>query len=77
MKTNIVDVYIYVQSKDKPEIISNLLIKLGKIAGVEKAVINPRIKQLLAVKYNPGHVSAYTILSTVKQDGYKVSLVGL
>ena len=77
MKSNTVDVFIYVQAKEKPEIVSNVLAKIAEIAGVVKASINPRVKHLLAIEYNPEYVSGRAILNIVRQSGCTASLVGM
>ena len=77
MKSNNVDVLIYVQSIDKPDVINSTVTKIAELSGVVKANINPKIKQLLAVEYNPNHISGSTILNIVRSNGCNASLVGL
>ena len=77
MKTNTVDVFIYVQAKVKPDIISNVVGKIGSLAGVVKASINPKVKHLLAVEYDPAFTSGKAILNIARQNGCSAALVGM
>jgi len=77
MKKNNVDVFIYVQSNNHFDMVSSLATKISRLNGVVKADINPRVKRLLSIKYEPETVSAGAIVSAVKNDGHSASLVGM
>jgi hypothetical protein len=77
MKTNTVDVYIYVKSQDDSGSDDNMVNNVANVAGVVKAKINHHVKQLLAVEYNPDHVSSQEILASIKQRGVNAALIGM
>jgi len=77
MRKNNVDILIYMQAKVKPEIVSSVVARIGELAGVAKTSINPKVKHLLAVEYDPDHVSGGTILNVVRESGCTASLVGM
>ena len=77
MKSNNVDVFIYVQSADNPDVVNSTVTKIAELSGVIKANINPKIKQILAVEYDPNHISGGAILNVVRNNGCTASLVGL
>jgi hypothetical protein len=77
MKTNTVDVYVYVKSQDNSEGYDNMVNNIANVAGVIKAKVNHHVKQLLAVEYNPDHVSSQEILASIKQRGVNVALIGM
>lgn len=68
---------IYLQAKVKPEIVANVASNIGKLSGVMKTSINPRVKHLLAVEYDPNRVSGGAILKTARESGCSASLVGM
>jgi len=77
MKTNLVDVFIYVKPQFNRRSISQLANNLMNTVGVQSAGINPYVKQLLAIKYNPETVSAHELLNKAKRNGVQASLVGM
>lgn len=77
MKQKSVDVYFYVNNKQQPELIGNMANTIAKLAGVKKASISPRVKQLLAVEYDPNQLSGNTLVKFVKQSGYPAAMVGM
>ena len=77
MKSNNVDVLIYVQSKDNPDIVNSTVTKIAELSGVIQANINPNIKQILAVEYDLNHISGSAILNVARSNGCTASLVGL
>jgi len=77
MKNNTVDVLIYVQAKVKPDIITNVVNIIGSVAGVAKASINPKVKHLLSVEYDPAFTSGKAILNIARQNGCNAALVGM
>lgn len=77
MKNNTVGVFIYIQSNGEPKRISSMLAKVGRIAGVVNARINPNVSQLLDVEYEPQHISTRSIIDAVQQSGCKGALVGM
>lgn len=77
MKSNTVDVLIYVQEKDKPDVVTSAVAKIAGLTGVIKASINPRVNQIMAVEYDPKHISSGAILSIVRNNGCTASLIGL
>ena len=77
MKNTTVDVYVYLVSMSNPALISGLINKVSQLAGVVKANINPKIKSVLAVEYDPKHISGSTILKFINQNGHNGALIGL
>jgi len=77
MKSNTVDVFIYVQAKVKPDIITNALAKIASVAGVVKASVNPKVKHLLAVEYDPAYTSGKALLNIARENGCSAALVGM
>ena len=77
MKTNTVDVMIYIHQQDKTVSESGVTAKLEQVTGVIKAGISPIVKQLLVIKYDPQAISAQSVLKAVKQNGYQGALVGM
>lgn len=77
MQSNKVDVLIYMQANNTPELVSSAVTKIGELAGVIKARINPKIKYVLDVQYNPNYVSGGTILNVARKSGCSATLVGL
>lgn len=77
MKNNSVNVFIYIQSRIDPNIVSEMATKIGQITGVNKANVNPKLKRLLAVEYNPQSISADALLDVVEKNGYHGALVGM
>lgn len=77
MKTNTVDVYIYVKSQGLRDIVSGVVEQLAAIVGVTGVSINERISNLLAIKYNPESVTTSKLLNVLKENGHSAFLVGL
>jgi len=77
MKHNTVDVYFYVNNKQQPELINTIANSISGIAGVKKAEVNPRIRQLLAVEYDPGQITGSSLVNYMKQSGYQAAMVGM
>ena len=77
MKSNKVDVLIYMQANNKPELVSKIATNIGTLTGVIKASINPKLNHLLAVEYDPDHVSGDAILNVARQSDCTASLVGM
>ena len=77
MKQNTVDVYFYVSNKQQPELIDHMVRTIAKLTGVKKASVSPRVKQLLAVEYDPNLVSGNALVKYVKQSGYPAAMVGM
>jgi len=77
MKTNTVDVYIYVTSKGLRDIASIVVEQLTSVVGVAGVSINKRIKDLLAIKYDPESVTAIKLLNVLKENGHSAFLVGM
>ncbi len=77
MKHNTVDVYFYVNTRQQPELIGKMASTIAKLAGVKKASISPRVKQLLAVEYDPNQLSGNALVKFVKQSGYPAAMVGM
>jgi hypothetical protein len=77
MSANTVDVLIYVQAKVNPDIVTNMVKRISEVAGVVKASINPKVKHLLAVEYDPCNITGRAILNIARQDGVNATLVGM
>lgn len=77
MKTNTVDVYLYVKDLSKPEVAAEMSKAIGGISGVISASINPNVNKLLEVNYMPEKVSTGMLLTAMEANGYKGSLVGM
>lgn len=77
MKHNTVDVYFYVNNKQQPDLIDNMANSIAKLSGVKNASISPRVKQLLAVAYDPQQISGSALVKYVKQSGYPAAMVGM
>ena len=77
MKQSIVEVFIYIKPKEKLEILASMANKLDQFSGVVNATVNPYVKQLLSVKYDPAHTNGKALLSAVRQQGSDGVLVGI
>ena len=78
MKTaNIIDVFVYIQSKGMPEIISNMANHLSQVTGVTRVNMHPKVKQLLAIEYDPAYTSGKEIINIVRQNDCSGFLVGM
>jgi copper chaperone CopZ len=77
MKHNTVDVYFYVNNKQQPELLDTIANCIASVAGVKKAGINPRVKQLLAVEYDPSQVAGSELVKFMKKSGYSAAMVGM
>ena len=75
--TNIIDVFVYIHSKGMPEVISNVAEHISHVTGVATASVHPKVKQLLAVEYDPAHISGKQIMNIIKQNGCSGFLVGM
>jgi 2-keto-3-deoxy-L-rhamnonate aldolase RhmA len=77
MKTNIVDVFIYIQSKGIPEVVSGLADHISQVAGVAKVRPHPDVRQLIAVEYDLEQTSGKKLIDIIKQNGCSGFLVGM
>ena len=77
MKNDTVDLYIYVPSRENEKSTADIANIANHITGVVNAKVNRNVKQLMAVEYEPAHVSSQSILATVRQDGNTAALVGM
>ena len=77
MKTNLVDIFIYIQSKSLPDVISNMANHISHIAGVARVNPHPNIKKLIAIQYDPNRITGNEILNTVDRNGCSGFLVGM
>lgn len=77
MKTASIDVYIYITSKEWFKFESEITGQLSQLAGVTNVSVNPKIRDLLMVRYEPDNISALKILSAFRKNGHSGSLVGM
>jgi hypothetical protein len=77
MKHHTVDVYFYVSNKQQPELMDTIVNSIARLSGVKKAGINPHVKQLLAVEYDPSQVAGSALVKYMKKSGYSAAMVGM
>lgn len=77
MKTNIVDVMLYIQNANQAEVTARAAGAINQLNGVAKVNIHPKIKKLLNVEYDSNSISGLSILGAARQTGCSASLVGM
>jgi hypothetical protein len=77
MKCNTIDLLVYVGREQQAERLGVLARKLVQLGGVIKANVNPYVRGLLDVEYDPMQLSGSELVNYVKQDGCAAVLVGM
>jgi hypothetical protein len=77
MQKNTVDVYFYVNNKQKTYTIDTIASCIAGIAGVLKTSVSPRVSRLLAVQYDPSQVSSSSLAKFIQASGYQAAMVGM
>ena len=72
-----IEVFIYIKSSEHSERVMSLLNNLGGVAGIVQAKLNPHIKQLLNIRYQPKQISSSSVNGLVQQQGFASTLVGM
>jgi hypothetical protein len=76
MKNNIVDVNVYIVSKSKEDVISDLVFNMNNLTGIINANVNKNVKRVLDIKYDPKLVSGSGIVNFIRNNNCTGALVG-
>ena len=77
MNNKAVDIMIYIRPGSDTGLITNTIKQVTRMTGVIAAKTNPRVKNLISIKYNPEQLSGTAIVNGVRRDGYTASLIGM
>lgn len=76
MKSNNIDIFIYVQSA-KAERSAAMIDAIMEINGIVSANVNQFVKRLVNVSYDPKEISSGAIVKAAKTKGERVALVSM
>lgn len=77
MENKTVDVMIYIKRGTDYDQVDSVAKRLARTPGIIMTHVNPRIKRLINVTYDPDLLSSRMILQGVKQNTSMASLVGM
>ena len=77
MKVKNVDVYIFIKGLSVSQESEAVCRHLCENKGVVKAELNRYVPSLLNLEYDAGSTSGLNILTSIRQQGYQASLVGM
>lgn len=76
MRNNIVDVNVYVVSKNSEGIVPTLVEKMNVLTGVVNVNINQNVKRMLNIQYDAKQVSSSDIVRFINKNECRGALVG-
>lgn len=77
MSNKAIDVLVYIQRGEQSGMASNAVKQLSHMPGVIGTRVNPNIKRLVSVQYDPEQLSGSAILHGIQKNGCIASLIGM
>jgi len=77
MNHKLVDVLIYIHKGADAGLVASVARQLARMSGVIMASVNPRVKRLISVKYDPDQLSGASVLQDIQKNGCTASLIGM